>query len=69
MLSRLLSVPKRRWRRESGGGAPLAGNVGVVEPAADPIAQQFQAIVVVVDKASGATENQLYTAEQVRTVT
>jgi len=44
-----------------GGGAPLAGN-DAVEPA-------FQAIVVVVDKVSGATENQLYTAEQARIVT
>ncbi|EDW50191.1 GM14484 [Drosophila sechellia] len=67
LLSRLLSVLKRGRRRSSGkggvggGGAPLAGN-DAVEPA-------FQAIVVVVDKVSGATENQLYTAEQARIVT
>ncbi|KAH8349660.1 hypothetical protein KR084_003740 [Drosophila pseudotakahashii] len=66
MLSRLLSVLKRR-RRESSGG-PIAGN-GAVEPEADPLAQQFQAIVVVVDKVSGATDHQLYTAETSRIVT
>lgn len=47
----------------------MAGPVASVEPAADPLALQFQAIVVVVDKVSGATDHQLYTADPARTVT
>jgi len=46
----------------------VAGN-GAVEPEADPLALQFQAVVVVVDKVSGATDHQLYTAEPSRIVT
>ncbi|KAH8272387.1 hypothetical protein KR018_002419, partial [Drosophila ironensis] len=60
-LGRLLSLLKRgRGQRDSGGMA-------VVEAPERP--QHFQAIVVVVDKGSGATENQLYTTEQAPTAT
>ncbi|KAH8235055.1 hypothetical protein KR032_008083 [Drosophila birchii] len=69
MLSRLLSVLKRRRRESRAGGGPMTGPVSSIEPAADPLALQFQAIVVVVDKVSGATDHQLYTADQARTVT